>query len=181
MWLPHGSWKSSEPLGRTLTPASASASRAPSLSSTTSPKCLDSSGGWERPADSAMNWSPMSMKAIRPPWRPRSSNSKKRPYQASASSMSPTSSAMWLMPTRRAMPCGVWSATSAGAGSDLRPLGLVGALRGLVVHQRLRRVDIAEGWVRWHESPRGLDAEALGQHGAERLDLHLAEAGKPGQ
>src|SRR5690349_3821685 len=51
-----------------------------------------------------MNWSPMSMNAIRSPMRPRSSNSKNRPYHASASSMSPTSSATWLMPTRRAIP-----------------------------------------------------------------------------
>jgi len=36
---------------------------------------------------------PMSMKAIDVPTLPRSSNSKKRPYQASASSTSPTSSA----------------------------------------------------------------------------------------
>src|SRR5262249_20370239 len=49
-----------------------------------------------------MNWSPMSMKAIAPP-RPRSSKSKKRPYQSSASSTSSTSSAMWLMPTSRAI------------------------------------------------------------------------------
>ena len=59
-------------------------------------------GGCERPAESAMNWSPMSMNAIRAPARPRSSNSKKRPYQASAASTSPTSSATWLIPTRRA-------------------------------------------------------------------------------
>jgi hypothetical protein len=49
----------------------------------------------------AMNWSPISMTAIAVPARPRSSNSKKRPYHASASSTSPTSSAMWLIPTRR--------------------------------------------------------------------------------
>ena len=30
-----------------------------------------------------------------------------------------------------------------------------------------------------HELARDLDAEALREHGAERLDLHLAEAGQP--
>src|ERR1017187_10267436 len=44
----------------------------------------------------------MSRKAIRRPTRPRSSNSKNRPYQSSASSMSPTSRATWLIPSRRA-------------------------------------------------------------------------------
>src|SRR5436189_3330618 len=46
----------------------------------------------------------MSTKAIELPIRPRSSNSKKRPYQSSASSRSPTSSATWLIPTSRAIP-----------------------------------------------------------------------------
>src|SRR3954453_3676564 len=46
----------------------------------------------------------MSMNAICAPMRPRSSSSKKRLYHASASSMSPTSSATWLIPTRRAIP-----------------------------------------------------------------------------
>src|SRR5918999_5478816 len=40
----------------------------------------------------------MSTKAI-PGDRPRSVNSKKRPYHSSASSTSPTSIATWLMPT----------------------------------------------------------------------------------
>src|SRR4051794_22544138 len=47
-----------------------------------------------------MNWSPMSMNAIRGP-RPRMPKSKRRPYRSSAASRSPTSSATWLMPTSR--------------------------------------------------------------------------------
>jgi hypothetical protein len=41
---------------------------------------------------SAMNWSPMSMKAA-PGMRPRNSKSNRRAYSASAASRSPTSSA----------------------------------------------------------------------------------------
>src|SRR3954454_23735230 len=82
-----------------VTPSSFSRSRTASLSSTTSPKWRSSSRGCVRPCDSAMNWSPMSMKAIPAIW-PRSSSVPKIDSQnASASSMSPTSSAMWLMPT----------------------------------------------------------------------------------
>src|SRR5258706_10809975 len=44
-----------------------------------------------------MNWSPMSMNALRS-LRPRRLKSKILPYQSSASSMSPTSIATWLMP-----------------------------------------------------------------------------------
>ena len=62
-------------------PASLIAARTASLSSTTSPKCRPRPRGWVRPAASAMNWSPMSMKAILSPARPRSSNSKNRAYQ----------------------------------------------------------------------------------------------------
>src|SRR6266536_294442 len=101
-WLPQGSRKSSEGGRDTGTPASSSARRAASLSSTTRPKCRDASGGCERPRASAMNWSPMSTKAMPLPSRPRSSNSKNRPYHASASPMSPTSRATWFMPTSRA-------------------------------------------------------------------------------
>src|SRR5215216_1630559 len=86
---------------RTSAPAARAAASVRCLSSTTSPKWRCASGGCVRPDASAMNWSPRSMKAMRAP-RPRRPNSKMRPYQASASSMSPTSSAMWLIPTRRA-------------------------------------------------------------------------------
>src|SRR4051812_49244993 len=58
----------------------------------------------------------MSMKAIELPIRPRSSNSKKPPYQSSASSMSPTSSATWLIPMSRAI------ATDRSASGWRRPL-----------------------------------------------------------
>ena len=47
-----------------------------------------------------MNWSPMSIKALRSPL-PRKAKSKIRPYHSSASSMSPTSIATWLIPTSR--------------------------------------------------------------------------------
>jgi hypothetical protein len=63
------------------------------------------------------------------------------------------------------------------AGPRLRPLGLVGALRGLVVLERLRRVDVAERGVPGHELLGGGDVEVLGEHGADRLHLHLPEAG----
>src|SRR5438046_587285 len=48
----------------------------------------------------------MSMNAIRAPIRPRSSRSRNLPYHSSASSMSPTSSATWLMPIGRATASG---------------------------------------------------------------------------
>src|SRR5215204_3330255 len=95
---------------RTSAPAARAAASVRCLSSTTSPKWRCASGGCVRPDASAMNWSPRSMKAMRAP-RPRRPNSKMRPYHASASSMSPTSSATWLIPTRRP-----WSAIVAGLG-----------------------------------------------------------------
>src|SRR5262245_40457538 len=50
-----------------------------------------------------MNWSPRSTNAI-PPLRPRSSSpSTSFPRNSSISSRSPTCTATWLMPTRRAM------------------------------------------------------------------------------
>src|SRR4051794_11627238 len=57
----------------------------------------------------------MSMNAMPPP-RPRSENEKNCPYQASAASISPTSSAMWLIPTSFA----VTSYRSCMRGSPLR-------------------------------------------------------------
>src|SRR5581483_12058927 len=95
----HGSRKSSEGGCETCTPAASSSARSASLSSTTRPKWRSVSGGCERPRANARNWSPMSTNAIDWPARPRSVRSKKRPYQASASSTSPTSSATWLIPT----------------------------------------------------------------------------------
>src|SRR5580704_10307410 len=165
-------------------PASRSAARTASLPSTTSPKWRSSSGGCERPAASAMNWSPMSMNAIRGPARPRSSNSKKRPYQASASSTSSTSSAMWLMPTRRAMRRAaprLLRDRGGCAGVHLQPLGLVEALGCLVVEQRLLGVHVSKRRVARYEILGRFDVEALGQHGAERLDLHVSEPGERGQ
>src|SRR5918996_1125209 len=63
-----------------------------------------------------MNWSPMSTNAA-PGERPRSVNSKKRPYHASASSTSPTSIATWLMPTSFGFMS--WRLADV-AGADLR-------------------------------------------------------------
>src|SRR3954467_15788302 len=64
---------------------------------------------------------------------------------------------------------------------SLGPLRLVDALGGLVVGQSLRRVHVAEGRMRGNEVLGRLDAEALCEHGAERLDLHLSEAGEAGE
>src|ERR671930_2742293 len=98
MRLPHGSWKSS-PRPVTRIPSSCRRARTAFLSSTTSPKWRAPSGGCERPAASATNWSPRSMKAMCR-LRPRSSSGPKIESQnASASSMSPTSRATWLIPT----------------------------------------------------------------------------------
>src|SRR5271166_1767697 len=55
----------------------------------------------------------------------------------------------------------------------LRPLRLVDALGGLVVRQRLRGVHVAERGVRRNEPLRRLQLVALGEHRAQRLDLHL--------
>ena len=54
-------------------------------------------------------------------------------------------------------------------------------LRLLVIGQRLRRIDVAQGRMRRHQLASGLDVEALGEDRAERLDLHLAEAGQAGE
>src|SRR5919197_3747817 len=50
------------------------------------------------------------------------------------------------------------------------------ALLRLVLLERLRRIDVAERRMIRDEVLRGVDAEALREHRAERLDLHLAEA-----
>jgi hypothetical protein len=54
----------------------------------------------------------------------------------------------------------------------------VRALARLVLGQRLRGVDVAERRVLGDERLGHRDAVALGQHGGQRLDLHLAEAGQ---
>src|SRR5436190_17777038 len=81
----------------------------------------------------------MSMNAMRSPIRPRSSNSNRRPYHASASSRSPTSRATWLMPIRRAITCapGALAARAGGAnflghgfGGNAEFAVLVGATEG---------------------------------------------------
>src|SRR5215208_876118 len=60
-----------------------------------------------------MNWSPRSMKAMSS-LLPRSLNSNSRPQKASASSMSPTSSATWLKPTTRGFADCAIARSSAG-------------------------------------------------------------------
>src|SRR5437763_1393113 len=67
-------------------------------------------------------------------------------------------------------------APAHAASLPLRPLGLVSLLRGLVVGERLRGVDVTERRMPRHEPLGGLDAVLLREHGAERLHLHLAEA-----
>ena len=69
--LPQGSRKSSDPDDCTPIPASCIAARTASLSSTTRPKCRAPSCGCVRPAASAMNWSPRSMKPILLPADPQ--------------------------------------------------------------------------------------------------------------
>src|SRR3954465_452098 len=64
----------------------------------------------------------------------------------------------------------------ATLGARLGPLRLVHLLGRLVVGQRLRGVHVSERGVPGDEVLGRLDAEALGEHRAERLDLHLAEA-----
>ena len=54
----------------------------------------------------------------------------------------------------------------------------MGPLGGLVVGERLGRVDTAEAGVLRHERRRHPDAEAESEHGAETRDLHLPEAGQ---
>jgi hypothetical protein len=66
----------------------------------------------------------------------------------------------------------------SGGGPGPLGLGLVRALGGLVVGQGLRRVDVAERRMPGHEGLGGANAEPLGQHGAQRGDLHLSEAGQ---
>src|SRR5947208_9791459 len=55
---------------------------------------------------------------------------------------------------------------------------LVRTLLRLVGLERLGRVHVAEGRVARVEGLGGRDAEALPEHGAECLDLHVAEAGE---
>src|SRR5438132_9867699 len=79
--------------------------------------CRPPSGGCLRPACSAMNWSPRSTNAIEP-LRPRSvSSPKMRSKKASASSMPPTSTATWLIPTGR----GIGSSLASDVEADDRP------------------------------------------------------------
>ena len=80
-------------------PAATAASRTASLSSTTMPTCRCASGAPPAARIRATNWSPMSTNAIDAD-RPRSvSGPKSRSQNASASSIEPTSSATWLIPT----------------------------------------------------------------------------------
>src|SRR5215212_10174490 len=113
MRLPQGSRKSRNGPGKVSTPAAFNAWRAASLSSTTRPKWRPSSGACLRPFCRAMNWSPRSMKAMSS-LLPRSLNSNSRPQKASASSMSPTSSATWLKPTTRGFADCAIARSSAG-------------------------------------------------------------------
>ena len=56
----------------------------------------------------------------------------------------------------------------------------MGALRGLVLEQRLGEVDPSEARVLGDELPRGLDAELEREHRPEAGDLHRAESrGEP--
>jgi hypothetical protein len=56
----------------------------------------------------------------------------------------------------------------------------VGAFGRLVVDQRLRGVDVTERRMRRHEVLGGVEPEALGEDGAQRLHLHVAEPGEGG-
>ena len=88
-----------------------------------------------------MNWSPMSMKALRSPL-PRKVKSKIRPYHSSASSMSPTSIATWLMPMSRGFfsfhpcsdPISARICRVAPRGRSPRDFGLHDALLAMTVH-----------------------------------------------
>src|SRR5580704_10424100 len=102
MRLPQGSRKSRNGLSTILAPAASARAFTLDRSSTTkpiwrrsTPVCL-----WSGTRAMLMNWSPMSIKAARS-LRPRRLKSKILPYQSSASSMSPTSIATWLMPISR--------------------------------------------------------------------------------
>jgi pimeloyl-ACP methyl ester carboxylesterase len=68
-----------------------------------------------------------------------------------------------------------------GGGMGTLPLGLVRALGGLVVDQSLGGIHVSERGMPGHQIARRGDPETLGEHGAQRLDLHLAEPGKRGQ
>src|SRR5258708_5933579 len=102
MRLPHGSRKSRNGPSTILAPAASARTFTEERSSTTKPICRRSTplAAWSGTCVKLMNWSPMSMKALRSP-RPRNVKSKILPYQSSASPMSATSIATWLMPTSR--------------------------------------------------------------------------------
>src|SRR5205814_4905686 len=68
----------------------------------------------------------------------------------------------------------------SACGLRRHPRGLVRLLRGLVVGESLRGVDIPEGRMTRHEILGYSNVEALREHGSERLDLHLAEPGEGG-
>src|SRR5437763_8378827 len=84
-------------------------------------------------------------------------------------------SASQLRSGQARLPRGLRRGAAPGA-----PLPLVRPLCALVVGERLRRVHVAQRGVRRHEALRGGHAEALGEHRAERLDLHLPEARQRG-
>src|SRR6476619_344651 len=104
----------------------------------------------------------MSTNAIDVPTRPRSSNSKMRPYQASASSTSSTSSATWLIPMSRVIP------TDATASRRRRQLehgirrGAAHDSPGGHVAAKLDHTTLAikKHQVEWEEHPERVDAEA---------------------
>src|SRR2546421_7735544 len=96
--FPDGSRKSSRGPGTTSTPFASSCSRTAALSSTTRPKWRSSAPR----SKSAMNWSPISIEAP-PGSRLTDETSKTRLKNSTAASTSSTSSATWLIPTRRGL------------------------------------------------------------------------------
>ena len=83
----------------TSTPAASAAARTASLSSTTIPTCRTVSGSPCGARINATNWSPRSTNAIEPDRLRSRSGPNRRSQNASASSIDPTSSATWLIPT----------------------------------------------------------------------------------
>src|SRR5438270_641354 len=94
--FPDGSLKSSRGPARPSPPFASSGSRTAALSSTTRPKWRSSAPR----SKSATNWSPISIEAP-PGSRLTDETSKIRPKNSTAASTSSTSSATWLIPTRR--------------------------------------------------------------------------------
>src|SRR5881227_3388987 len=80
----------------------------------------------------------------------------------------------WL-PTRWAPRRGPGTELSGAAGAQVR---LVGALRGLVLLERLRRVDVTQRRVTRRHLARDADVEPLREHCRQRSDLHVAVAGQ---